>query len=177
MQRPSVLRILLATGLVLALLILGAIARQVSAYLRQPRRPAVARASVVLGQHPAPGCWELHGSKWNSLVQVPERVRFDTAAFGWSADAVALRLTVEPTHGITSLGAISWAPYSDPNRVYVEWGNGLGGVSSRLTIHGDSLSGTAIGWYDIGGPFVAGKILGVRGNCPRDSVLPWRFTG
>jgi len=150
---------------------------EVIARLRDPKPPVSSMSSDSVLHHPALGCWEFKGVNWETLVGVPAHVRFDSALVGYRGNPAARRLVIEPTARAASRGAIYWAPYPDLEEVYVAWGDGLAGIEARLRYRTDSLMGTAIGWYDIGGPWVAGKLVGIRGGCPRDSIPAYRPRG
>jgi hypothetical protein len=170
-------RVPVAIGFLAVLTVALLFGPELVARLREPKPPVSSISSDSLARHPALGCWEFKGIDWGTLVGVPERARFDSAPLSHRGTSVARRLVIEPTARAAPMGAIYWAPYSDMKDVYVAWGDGLAGVQARLRYRRDSLVGTAIGWYDIGGPWVAGKLLGVRGGCPRDSIPAYRLRG
>jgi hypothetical protein len=125
-------------------------------------------ASVVLGDHPAIGCWKLSASTDDPpYLRSPAFVRLDTTVTGWQPGDVSLAavagrgIILRP--GVPPM--IDWGPLAPRDSIHLGWGDGFTGYSIRAKVMGDSVTGVGGTWNDAGPPGPLRRISGHRTPC------------
>ena len=120
---------------------------------------------------PALRCWEFH-TTWGSSPFVPGgwRVRLDTAINNpqlggtWPRllfDSVQLAGTPEGRR----IRVGTWAPYPGGQRALLHWGDGFTGISMKLDVRRDRMTGWSVNTSDAGGPYWGPHVIARRISC------------